>query len=140
MWNIGRASLLTACATGAAFVLVSCGGSSGGEPVSDVCKVSAALSSAVQQINQTPLSKDSTAAIEASLHTVDTALANLDKVDSTEFQKEMDAVATSGDELDKTVGAALDSPTPANTAAGRDSMAHFTTQVNNFAAATNDSC
>jgi hypothetical protein len=140
MWKTGRLCLLTTCTTGAAFVLVSCGGGSSGEPVSDVCKVSAALSSAVQQINQTPLSKGSTAAIEASLHTVDTALTNLDKVDSTEFQKEIDAVKTSGDTLDKTVNAALDSPTQVNNAAGRASMASFTTQVDNFATATNDSC
>ena len=138
MLKSARLCLLAACTTAAATVLVGCG--SGGEPVSDICKVSDALSSAVTQINQTPLSKSSTAAVEASLATVNAALTDLDKVEDSEFQKEMDAVKTSGAELNKTVGAAIDAPTPANNAAGRDSMADFTTQVNALASSTNDSC
>src|SRR3954451_21861924 len=138
MWKSTRLCLLTSLATGAAALLVGCG-SSGGEEVSDLCKVYASLTSAVTQINETPLSKSSTAAVQASLATVNTALTNLGKVEGTDFQKEKDAVTTSGEDLNKTVGAAIDAPTPANTAAGRASMADFTTQVNNLSSSTNSS-
>jgi hypothetical protein len=132
-----RLCSLVISTTGAAAILVSC--NSGGTP-SNLCKAVDSLSAAVTQINQTPLSKSTISAVETSLASVDTAVENLSDVGESDFTKEISAVEAAGTELDKTVSTAVDRPTPANTAAARESMSELTTEVNNLSESTSDDC
>ena len=134
-----RVCSLALAMTGAAAVLVGCS-AQGSDPPSDLCKVVDALDSAVTQINQSPLTKSTTAAVEASMDSVNTAVNNSKKLDAPEFQDELNAVETAATELNTTVSAAVAAPTGPNTAAARDSMSNFTTEVNNLSKSTADTC
>lgn len=133
-----RLGALAMSATGVATLLVGCG--SGSEAPSDFCKSVDALAAAMQQINQTSLSKNSIDAVETSLATVDKAVANLSSTAESDFASEVSAVEAATAELDKSVAAAVDSPVPANVTAARNSMSDLTTAVDDLDKATSDSC
>lgn len=127
-----------ACVVGAATVLAGC--SSGGGQPSDFCKSVDSLDAAVTQINQSSLSKSTISAVEASLATLDKAVANVSDTVESQFASEVDAVKSAAAGLDKTVSAAVDQPSPTNLAAARDSMGRLTTAVDDLDQAASDSC
>ena len=136
---VHRVGYLVLATTGAAAVLVGCS-AEGSDPPSDLCKVVDALDSAVTQINQSPLTKSTTEAVEASLASVNTAVTNMNKLDEPQFEDELNAVDSAATQLDKTASAAVDAPTGPNTAAARASMSNFTTEVKNLSKSTADTC
>jgi hypothetical protein len=123
---------------GAAAVLVGC--SSGGEAPSDFCKSVDALDATVTQINQSSLTKATIEAVEASLAAADTAVKNLSDTVESEFAQVADAVEAAMTELDQTVTAAVDQPTPGNLDAARQSMSELTTAVDDLSDSTSDGC
>lgn len=127
------------CTTAAGAVLVGCGSGSD-QPPSDFCKSVDALSATVTQINQSSLSKSTIAAVEASLAAAGTAVKNLSETVESEFAEEADAVEAAMTELDQTVPAAVDQPTPGNLDAARQSMSELTTAVDDLSKSTSDSC
>jgi hypothetical protein len=133
-----RLGALATSVTALATVLVGCG--SGNSAPSDFCKSVDALSAAMKQINQTSLSKNSVDAVEASLATVDKAVANLSSTVESDFASEVAAVEAATADLDKSVAAAVDSPAPANVTAARTSMSDLTAAVSDLDKATSDSC
>jgi hypothetical protein len=133
-----RLGALAASVSAVASVLVGCG--AGNDPPSDFCKSVDGLAAAVKQINQTSLTKSSVDAVEASLATVDQASANVTSTAEPEFADQVAAVETTTSALDKTVAAAVDSPTPANVDAARTSMSDLTAAVRELDQATSDSC
>jgi len=133
-----RVGALVMSVSTVATVLVGC--SAGGDAPSDFCKSVDALAAAVKQINQTSLTKSSVDAVEASLATVDQAVANLSSTAESEFADEVGAVEAATTELDHNVAAAVDSPTPAKMTTARTSMSDLTTAVNDLDKATSDSC
>ncbi len=132
-----RLGALAACVSAVASVLVGCGAS---EAPSDFCKSVDALASAVKQINQTSLTKNSIEAVEASMATIDKAVTNLSNSVEAEFSDEVSAVESAATELEDRVGAAVDSPDAANMAAARTSMSDLTAAVNDLDKASSDSC
>lgn len=132
-----RVGALVASVSALASVLVGCGA---GDAPSDFCKSVDALAAAVQQINQTSLSKNSIEAVETSMATVDKAVTNLSNSAESEFTAEVSAVEDAAATLDKSVAAAVDNPVPATMDAARTSMREFTATVNNLDKASSDSC
>jgi hypothetical protein len=125
-------------AVGAASVLVGCG--SGGEAPSSFCKSVDALDATVTQINQSSLTKSTIEAVEASLAAAGTAVTNLSDTVESEFADEADAVEAAMTDLDQTVTAAVDQPSPGNLDAARESMSELTTAVDDLSSSTSDSC
>jgi hypothetical protein len=118
--------------------LVSCG--SGEKAPSDFCKSVASLDSAVTQINQSPLTKSTVAAVQDSLDAIDAAAKNLTDTAGAKFPSEVAAVEAGVTALDASVKAAVDRPTPHNVNAARTSMQALTTGVNDLSEATSSSC
>ena len=119
-------------------VLVSCG--SGDKAPSDFCKSVADLDSAVTQINQSPLTKSTVAAVQDSVDQIDAAAKNLKDTAGSQSPSEVAAVETDVAALDASVAAAVDKPTPHNVNAARTSMRALTTSVDDLATATSSSC
>ena len=132
------ARALTLCAALAAPGLVSC--SSGGAQPSDFCKSVAALDSAVSTINETPITRSTVSAVQASVDQIDVAVRNLSATAESEFASEVDAVKAGAAELDASVATAVERPAPQTFDAARDSMRAFTTSVNDLAKSTSSSC
>ena len=119
-------------------VLVSCG--SGEKAPSDFCKSVADLDSAVTQINQSPLTKSTVAAVQDSLDQIDAAAKNLADTSGSQAESEVKAVEADVTALDASVSAAVKKPTPHNVNAARTSMRSLTTSVNDLSNATSSSC
>lgn len=128
-------------AAGGAVVASLLGGCGAGDDApSDFCKSVDALSAAVQQINQTSLSKSSVEAVQTSLSTLDTAVTNLANSAESEFSSEVDAVKSAAKQLEADVGTAAKSPSSDNLYAARTSMSALTTAVEDLDDATSSSC
>ena len=119
-------------------VLVGCG--SGGDSPTAFCKAVDALSATVTQINESSLTKSTISAVEASLAAADTAVQNLSDTVESEFADEAAAVESAMAELDQTVTAAVDQPSPGNMDAARESMSELTTAVDDLSDNTSESC
>ncbi|QWZ09831.1 hypothetical protein KRR39_08910 [Nocardioides panacis] len=118
--------------------LVSCG--SAEKAPSDFCKSVAGLDSAVTQINQSPLTKSSVAAVQDSLDQIDAAAKNLVDTAGSQFPGEVAAVQAGVTALDASVKAAVDQPTPHHVNAARTSMRALTTGVDDLSKATSSAC
>ena len=132
-----RLCSLAVCTIGVAALVAGCG--SGGAP-SDFCKSVDGMAAAVQQINQTSLTKSSVSAVETSLSVLDGAEKNLSDTVEAEFADETAAVTAALKQLNTTVDAAVDKPTPGNMDAARTSMSTLTTAVNDLDEASSSSC
>jgi hypothetical protein len=129
---------LALCGVALAGALVSCG--SGEAAPSDFCKSVAALDSAVSTINQSPLTKNTVAAVQDSLDQIDAAAKNLTDTAGSKYPSEVKAVEAGVTALDASVAAAVDKPTPHNVNAARTSMSTLTTSVDSLSTATSSSC
>lgn len=132
------APALALCVFLLAPALVSCG--SGDKAPSDFCKSVASLDSAVTQINQSPLTKSTVAAVQDSLDQIDAAAKNLADTSGSQAESEVKAVEADVTALDASVSAAVKKPTPHNVNAARTSMRSLTTSVNDLSNATSSSC
>ncbi len=133
-----RARALTLCVVIAAPGLASCG--SGGAQPSDFCKSVAALDSAVSTINESPVTRSTVPAVQASVDQINSAVKNLSTTAQSQFAAEVDAVKTGAAELDTSVAAAVEQQTPQTVNAVRVSMRAFTTSVNDLSKSTSSSC
>jgi len=134
-----RVSALALCAIGVAALLPGCS-SKDNQLSADFCKSVASLSSAVTQINQTYLTKQTVSAVEKSMAALNSRMTNLSETAGTEFPDQVKAVESAAKELDTTVATAVDKPVPANVGAARTSMRDFSTAVNDLSKSTSSGC
>ena len=118
--------------------LVSC--SSGGAQPSDFCKSVAALDSVVSTVNESPVTRSTVSAVQASVDQINAAVRNLSATAESQFASEVDAVKAGAAELDKNVTGAVARPTPETVNAVRVSMRAFTTSVSDLSKSTSSSC
>lgn len=131
---------LGACTLAVAGLLMGCDADAGTKPPSDFCKAVDSLTASVSQINQTSLSKNSLSAVESSMATITKGVQNLEAVALPEFSDEVDAASAAASDLDKTVSAAVDQPTPATIDDARSAMGELTTAVQDLSKSTSQSC
>ena len=136
--SLTRAGVISLCVVFAGTGLAACG--SGGDQPSDFCKSVAALDSVVNTINESPVTRSTVPAVQASMNQIDSAAKNLSQTAQSQFASEVNAVKAGAAELDKTVAAAIEHQSPATVNAVRVSMKTFTTSVSDLAKSTSSSC
>ena len=121
----------------ALLALAACGSS--GQP-SSFCKAVDSLDAAVTQIDQTSLSKSTIAAVQASVSTIDKAVAKVSSTVLPEFASDVDAVKAAAVSLDTAVSIAVGSPTAGHLASTRAAMQELSGAVHDLAQGTSFGC